>query len=83
MKRRTVFDRSHNLLIKLLDLVPTLPSLLQPILIRHFPHKRENKVQQVTYMKNLLSIINYCPALSDEIFGLIVDRTIQIDVGFF
>ncbi|TIC12419.1 RNA polymerase I-specific transcription initiation factor RRN3 [Wallemia mellicola] len=80
LKRRTVFDRSHNLLIKLLDLVPTLPSLLQPILIRHFPHKRENKVQQVTYMKNLLSIINYCPALSDEIFGLIVDRTIQIDV---
>ncbi|TIA90302.1 hypothetical protein E3P99_01629 [Wallemia hederae] len=80
LTRRTMFDRLHALLIKLLDLVPTLPSLLQPILIRHFPHKRENKVQQVTYMRNLLSMISYCPALSDEIFGLIVDRTIQIDV---
>ncbi|TIB03331.1 hypothetical protein E3P96_01916 [Wallemia ichthyophaga] len=80
LTRRIVFDRLHGLLNKLLDLVPTLPSLLQPILIRHFPHKRENKVQQVTYMRNLLSIISYCPALTDEIFGLIIDRTIQIDV---
>lgn len=34
----------------------------------------------MTYIKNLLTIINYCPSLGDEILGLIVDRTIQIDV---
>ena len=80
LNRRNVFDRIHTLLIRLINLVPTLPSILQPIIIRHFPHKRESKIQQMTYIKNLLTIINYCPSLGDEILGLIVDRTIQIDV---
>ncbi|KAI0340915.1 RNA polymerase I-specific transcription initiation factor RRN3 [Trametopsis cervina] len=80
LTRRVVYDRMHSLLQHLLSLVPTLPSTLQPLLVRNFPHKRQNQASQVTYIRNLLRITEYCPELSDRIFATIIDRAIQIDV---
>lgn len=80
LTRRVVYDRIHYLLQHLLSLVPTLPSTLQPLLVRNFPHKRQNQASQVTYIRNLLRLTEYCPELSDRIFATIVDRAIQIDV---
>ncbi|TDL29829.1 RNA polymerase I-specific transcription initiation factor RRN3 [Rickenella mellea] len=80
LTRREVYERLHSLLQQLLSLIPTLPNTLQPILTRYFPHKRQSHVAQVTYIRNLLQISEYCPELSDGILALIVDRTIQIDV---
>ncbi|KIJ57003.1 hypothetical protein M422DRAFT_198368 [Sphaerobolus stellatus SS14] len=80
LTRRVIYDRLHSLLEHLLSLIPTLPSSLQPLLVRNFPHKRQDRADQETYIRNLLRITEYCPALSDRILATIIDRAIQIDV---
>lgn len=81
--RRVIYDRLHYLLQYLLTLIPTLPSTLQPLLVRHFPHKRQSQLTQSTYIRNLLRVTSYCPELSEKILATIVDRAIQIDVCLF
>ncbi|KAF9814394.1 hypothetical protein IEO21_05128 [Rhodonia placenta] len=80
LTRRVVYDRLHYLLQHLLSLVPTLPSTLHPLLVRNFPHKRQSQAAQVTYIRNILRITEYCPELSEGILATIIDRAIQIDV---
>ncbi|KII95045.1 hypothetical protein PLICRDRAFT_98907 [Plicaturopsis crispa FD-325 SS-3] len=78
--RRDVYDRLHYLLRHILSLIPTLPNTLHPLLMRNFPHKRQNQLAQVTYIRNLLRVTDYCPELGDRILATIIDRAIQIDV---
>ncbi|KEP55322.1 RNA polymerase I-specific transcription initiation factor RRN3 [Rhizoctonia solani 123E] len=80
LTRRVICNRVHNLLSHLLGLIPTLPLMLQPILTSHFPHKKLSKLAQTTYIRNLLTLSGYCPALSDAILSLIIERAQQIDV---
>ncbi|KAJ6539710.1 RNA polymerase I-specific transcription initiation factor RRN3 [Mycena capillaripes] len=80
LTRRVIYDRLHYLLRHLLSVIPTLSSTLQPLLVRNFPHKRQNQASQSTYIRNLLRISTYCPELADKILSTIVDRAIQIDV---
>jgi RNA polymerase I-specific transcription initiation factor RRN3 len=81
LTRRVVYDRLHYLLQHILSLIPTLPSTLEPLLVRNFPHKRQNQVAQATYIRNLLTLTEYCPELADRLLATIVDRAIQIDVS--
>lgn len=76
-----VYERYHSLLEYLFSLIPTLPTSLHPLLVRNFPHKRQERADQETYIRNLLRITEYCPALMDRILGIIIDRIIQIDVS--
>ncbi|KAF8639860.1 hypothetical protein AX17_001115 [Amanita inopinata Kibby_2008] len=80
LTRRVIYNRLHDLLQHLLSLIPTLPSTLQPLLVRNFPHKRQNQIAQTTYIRNLLRVSSYCPGLADKILSTIIDRAIQIDV---
>ncbi|KAI0252066.1 RNA polymerase I-specific transcription initiation factor RRN3 [Lactifluus subvellereus] len=80
LSRRTVYDRIHHLLRHLLTLVPTLPTTLQPLLVQNFPHKRQSQASQITYIRNLLRITDYCPEIADNLLSTIIDRAIQIDV---
>ncbi|CAE6522773.1 unnamed protein product [Rhizoctonia solani] len=80
LTRRMICNRVHNLLSHLLGLIPTLPLLLQPIIASQFPHKKLSKLAQTTYIRNLLTLSGYCPALSDAILSLIIERAQQIDV---
>ncbi len=76
-----VFDRGHALLQRLISIVPTLSSTLEPFLIRNFPHKRQSKDAHDIYIRNLLHTSSYLPELSDRILAIVVDRAIQIDVS--
>ncbi|KAH9947168.1 RNA polymerase I-specific transcription initiation factor RRN3 [Amylocystis lapponica] len=80
LTRRIVYERIHYLLQHLISLVPTLSSTLQPMLVRNFPHKRQNQIAQVTYIRNILKITEYCEGLADHVLATVVDRAIQIDV---
>ena len=80
LTRRTVYDRLHTLLQHLLSLIPTMVTTLHPILVRHFPHKRENLASHITYIRNILRISEYCPSLADRIMDVVIDKIIQIDV---
>ncbi|KAG8956690.1 hypothetical protein FRC04_000168 [Tulasnella sp. 424] len=75
-----VYERQHFLLQRLLSLIPTLSTTLEPLIIRNFPHKRQDKEEQVAYIQNVLKLSEYCLELRDRILGLVVDRAIQIDV---
>ncbi|KAH8984254.1 RNA polymerase I-specific transcription initiation factor RRN3 [Lactarius akahatsu] len=80
LTRRRVYDRIHYLLRHLLALVPTLPSTLRPFLVQNFPHKRQSQASQITYIRNMLRITQYCPEMADGLLSTIIDRAIQIDV---
>ena len=80
LTRRVVYDRIHHLLQHLLSLIPTLPSTLQPLLVRKFPHKRQSQAAQVTYIRNMLRVTEYCPEIADRLLSTTVDRAVQIDV---
>ena len=81
LTRRRVYDRIHHLLRQLLALVPTLPSTLRPFLVQNFPHKRHSQASQITYIRNMLRITEYCPEMADSLLSTIIDRAIQIDVS--
>ncbi|KAH9833704.1 RNA polymerase I-specific transcription initiation factor RRN3 [Rhodofomes roseus] len=80
LTRRVVYDRIHYLLQHIYSLIPTLPSTLHPLLVHSFPHKRQSQASQITYIRNILKVTEYCPELAEGVLGTIVDRAIQIDV---
>jgi RNA polymerase I-specific transcription initiation factor RRN3 len=73
-------ERQHLLLHTLLELVPTLPSTLMPILSRGFPAKRAPRADHVVYMTNALKVVEYCPPVASEIWRHVVDRAIKMDL---
>ncbi|KAI5474804.1 RNA polymerase I specific transcription initiation factor RRN3 [Pseudohyphozyma bogoriensis] len=78
--RRTLYGRLHTLLRMLISLVPTLSPTLSPLLTAHFPSKRDNRTAQICYIDNLLSLTEYCPALSEDVLTLVIERALNIDV---
>lgn len=78
--RREYHARHHLLLSHLLSLIPTLPNVLQPLLNRHAPHKREHAVVQTTWVRNCCELIDYCPELGARVWASLVDRMLRIDV---
>lgn len=74
------FDRHHALLQTLLGIVPTLPSILLPAITQVFPPKRSSRPSQVVFMSNVLRIIGYCQPISAEVWRLVVDRVIKMDL---
>lgn len=78
--RREYHARHHLLLSHLLSLVPTLPNVLQPLLNRYAPHKREHEVVQTTWVRNCCELIDYCPELGARVWASLVDRMLRIDV---
>lgn len=78
--RRTLYARLHALLRLLISLVPTLASALSPLLASHFPPKRDPCLSQICYIDNLLILTEYCPALVEDVLGLVIERALGIDV---
>jgi RNA polymerase I-specific transcription initiation factor RRN3 len=81
VSRRNYHARHHLLLAHLLSLIPTLPSVIQPLLAKHFPNKREAEVAQTTWVRNCCELIGYCPELGQRVWSQIVDRMLRIDVS--
>lgn len=75
-----IYDRIHLALKYILDLVPVSYTFLFSILVTEFPHKSYKTSHQVTYLKNLLRILEYAPVVSGQVLALIIDKIIQIDV---
>ncbi|BEJ14127.1 hypothetical protein CspHIS471_0313010 [Cutaneotrichosporon sp. HIS471] len=78
--RRTFHARHHLLISHMLALIPTLPNLLQPILNRSAPNKREPEVVQTAWVRNCCELIEYCPELGARVWSSLVDRMLRIDV---
>lgn len=79
--RRVIDDRIHYALQFILDLVPTAAfSTLFPTLVAEFPHKSEKKQAHKNYMRNLLRVLEYAPALRNKVLAMLTDRVIKVDV---
>ena len=79
--RRMYHAHYHLLISHLLSLVPTLPSVLQPLLVRHFPHRREPEVAQTTWVRNCCELVGYCPEIGQRMWSEVIDRMLRIDVS--
>ncbi|KAF9436231.1 hypothetical protein BGZ76_004519 [Entomortierella beljakovae] len=78
--RERQYERVHLALKHILELIPTGPTSLFPLLAAEFPHKRESIHSHITYVKNILRVLNYTPVLRNQVLGVVIDRIIQIDV---
>ncbi|KAJ3215897.1 hypothetical protein HDU67_010199 [Dinochytrium kinnereticum] len=76
----TAFDQIHECLRGVLRLIPSGLSFMIPILTENFPHKTENVQANVWYIRNMMRIAEYAPVLQRPIWGLAIDRAVQIDV---
>jgi RNA polymerase I-specific transcription initiation factor RRN3 len=73
------YNRYHIALQCVLELIPTGTNSLFVSIVRHLPHKRCNTAEQAAYIKNILYVSEYVPALRRQIIGLVIDRATQID----
>ncbi|KAG0054746.1 hypothetical protein BGZ83_010529 [Gryganskiella cystojenkinii] len=80
VSREGRYERAHQALKYILDLIPTGPTSLFPILASEFPHKRESLNAHITYTKNILRVLEYAPVLRAQILSVVIDRIIQVDV---
>jgi RNA polymerase I-specific transcription initiation factor RRN3 len=80
VNRDQLTSRVHVALKYLLRLIPSASGTLSPILSTKFPFADETKKHHVTYINNLMCLIGYAPELKSDIFALITDRLVKIDV---
>ncbi|ODQ74097.1 hypothetical protein LIPSTDRAFT_51247 [Lipomyces starkeyi NRRL Y-11557] len=73
-------ERWHTLLRYLVTLVPTSASVLQSAIIKSFPYKYEDLGILARYVANILRVVEYVPELQGGIWGVIVERTVELDV---
>ncbi|KAM0751693.1 RNA polymerase I-specific transcription initiation factor RRN3 [Meredithblackwellia eburnea MCA 4105] len=78
--RRILYGRLHAMFRVLMGLIPTLAPALAPLLARNLPPKRESGIAQICYIDNILSMTEYCSALTEDILTLVVERALNIDV---
>ncbi|CAG8724285.1 414_t:CDS:2, partial [Acaulospora colombiana] len=74
-----IHGRVHYALKNIFPMVPSGSDELFEILSREFPHKSEPLSAQVTYLKNLLQLLEYIPGLQAQILELIFERIIELD----
>lgn len=72
-----IFDQTHSVLIKVLNLIPLGPSYILSILSKKMPHKTDSNLQ--FFCSSLLHISEYLPSIRTEIFGLILELLVEID----
>ncbi|KAJ9104466.1 hypothetical protein QFC21_001961 [Naganishia friedmannii] len=75
---RALYHIRHQLLFThLLSLIPTLPTILAPVLVKNFPHKRESEVAMSVYVRNVLDLVEVCPEVAVTVWEVV---EIQIEL---
>lgn len=72
--------RLHMALKYLLRVIPSASSTLSPILTTHFPYADASIRIHRAYIDNLIKVSEYAPELKAEIYALITERLVKIDV---
>lgn len=80
LTRRQYYARYHTLLRALLELIPTLPSVLGPALVKFLPHKRETRIALEVYARNALDVVEFCPEVAGKVWEAVIQRLLSIDL---
>ncbi|KAF3938585.1 hypothetical protein ABW19_dt0210204 [Dactylella cylindrospora] len=79
ISRETIFATVHDTIRAILGLAPTAWTPLLTAVATAFPFKGQKKIHQITYIHNLLKIMEYAPASKTKILGLIFEKMIHLD----
>ncbi|RDL34759.1 RNA polymerase I-specific transcription initiation factor-like protein rrn3 [Venustampulla echinocandica] len=80
VNRNQLASRVHVALKYLLKLIPSASGKLPAILANTFPVAEDSKKSHINYIENLVRLIEYTHELKSEVFALITDRLVKIDV---
>lgn len=71
----------HRVLDKLTKFIPTCVNSFPHIIQKHFPHHLSSKPDELaTYVGNLVKLISYCPELQFNLWQIIIECCIKLDV---
>lgn len=71
----------HNLIRKLIDVMPMIPVTLRKQLRFEFPYYRQPSVKIVAYIDNLIKLLTYFPIMTHDVLELIFENLLLIDVN--
>ena len=75
--------RIHGMLFNVLRLVPKANSDLYSIIESKFPFWLRDKDVLVWYANQSFKVLDYLPCIRRRIFGLLIDKCVEIDVNIF
>lgn len=71
----------HRVLHRLVTYTPTCINTILPVLAKNFPHHLSSTPDEITsYVCNCVRIISYCPDLQFNIWQMVVECCIKLDV---
>ncbi|AOW04707.1 RNA polymerase I-specific transcription initiation factor RRN3 [Yarrowia lipolytica] len=70
----------HSALRYMISITPTSATLLQGMLLDAFPNKMDTTARLCNFIRNALITTEYCPALRNAVWGMVVEKSVQIDV---
>ncbi|CCF57951.1 hypothetical protein KAFR_0D03030 [Kazachstania africana CBS 2517] len=73
-------ESHHEILSYFLKMIPSSINFIDSYLVKFFPNKNDTKKKIVNYVSNMLKLISYCKELRFQIWSLIIERVISIDV---
>lgn len=77
----SIHGRIHYALKNVLPVVPSGEEELIKILSRNFPYKNDSLVVHITYLKNVLQMLEYLPSLQSQVLEIIFERLTDLDVN--
>lgn len=77
---RSDTDIHHSVLKSILSMMPTSTTTLPDIFKKNYPHKSEPTKQILSYITNLLAVVEYAPEVRTAVWGLIMEKTVELDV---
>jgi len=80
IERVRIESRIHQTLQSILRNIPMASAYLSPILSSTFPYPDDDAKTHVQYIRNMLRVVSYCSELKGEVFTLITDKLLKIDV---
>ncbi|CCE82184.1 Piso0_001896 [Millerozyma farinosa CBS 7064] len=73
--------KHHDILSKLIRFIPTCVNTLPSILHKNFPHHISSTTSDLkNYVSNLSQVLVYCPELQYDVWQLIIECCIKLDV---
>nr|CAD7262599.1 unnamed protein product [Timema shepardi] len=75
------YQHVHKALCVLLQVVPMSRELLLQSIVSRFPYLKVDSHIQECFLYNLFQIIDYEPALSQDLYTLIINRLVALDVN--
>lgn len=70
----------HDLLHYFLRMIPSSMNFIDSYLVKFFPNKNDTRKSLVNYIGNILHLTKYCKELRFQVWSLIVEKIISIDV---